>query len=169
MTKFLTYASVAIWWPNFELMQGAPSGDKIWNECKWHHLVTKFRTNSSGAIWWPNFELMQVVPFGDQIWNKCKWKDLVTKFRTNSSGAIWWPIQVVPLKSILNYSSWTIYSRYGVNILGPLCLWQCFLGLSRILTLLALVLTASALSLVEPRSIHNGNWIKFMHETIIIN
>ena len=34
-------------------------------------------------------------------------------------------IQVVPLKSILNYS--TIYSRYGVNTLGPLCLWQCLL------------------------------------------
>ena len=22
--------------------------------------------------------------------------------------------------------SWKIYSRYGVNTLGPLCLWQCF-------------------------------------------
>ena len=91
--------------------------------------MTKFWTNASAAIWWPNFELMQVVPFGDQIWNECMWRDLVTKFRTNSSGAICWPnlqpIQVVPLKSILNYSSWKIYSRYGVNTLGPLCLWQC--------------------------------------------
>ena len=32
----------------------------------------------------------------------------------------------MPLKSILNYSSLKIYSRYGVNTLGPLCLWQCF-------------------------------------------
>ena len=49
---------------------------------------------------------------------------LFTKFWTNASGAIWWPnlepIQVVPMKS------WKIYSRYGVNTLGPLCLWQCF-------------------------------------------
>ena len=56
----------------------------------------------------------------------------MTKFWTNSSGAIWWPnlqpIQVVPLKSTLNYTKWKIYSRYGVNTLGPLCLWQCFLG-----------------------------------------
>ena len=55
----------------------------------------------------------------------------MTKFGSNSNGAIWWPnlqpIQVVPLKSILNYSSWKIYSKYGVNTLGPLCLWQCFL------------------------------------------
>ena len=54
----------------------------------------------------------------------------MTKFGSNSNGAIWWPnlqlIQVVPLKSILNYSSWKIYSKYGVNTLGPLCLWQCF-------------------------------------------
>ena len=50
-------------------------------------------------------------------------------FETNASGAIWWPtlqpFQVVPLKSILNYSTWKIYSKYGVNTLGPLCLWQC--------------------------------------------
>ena len=26
------------------------------------------------------------------------------------------------------YSSWEIYSSYGLNALGPLCLWQCFLG-----------------------------------------
>ena len=53
----------------------------------------------------------------------------MTKFRTNSRCAISWrnlqPIEVVPLKSILNYSSLKIYSRYGVNTLGPLCLWQC--------------------------------------------
>ena len=61
----------------------------------------------------------------------------MTKFGNISSGAIWWPnlqpIQVVPLKSILNYSSWKINSRYGVNTLGPLCLWQCFLVRSYLL------------------------------------
>ena len=101
---------------------------KKWYYC--NQLMTKFWTNTIGAIWWPNFELMQEAPFGDQIWNECKWRDLVTKLRTYSSGAICspnlQPIQVVPLKSILNYSSWKIYSRYGVNTLGPLCLWQCF-------------------------------------------
>ena len=49
---------------------------------------------------------------------------MVTKFWMNASSAIWWPnlepIQVVPMKS------WKNYSRYGVNTLGPLCLWQCF-------------------------------------------
>ena len=110
----------------------APSGDQIWNKCKWRNLVTKFWTYSSGAIWWPNFELTQVAPSSDQIRNECQWRDLVTKFRTNSSGAIWWPnlqlIQVVPLKSILSYSSWKIYSSYEINTLGPLCLWQCFIS-----------------------------------------
>ena len=53
----------------------------------------------------------------------------VAKLATNASGAIWWPnlqpIQEVSLKSISNYSSWEIYSSYGLNTLGPLCLWQC--------------------------------------------
>ena len=30
------------------------------------------------------------------------------------------------MKSISNYSSWGIYTSYGLNTLGPLCLWQCF-------------------------------------------
>ena len=34
-------------------MKEAPSGDQIWNLCKWRHLVTKFGTNASAAIWWP--------------------------------------------------------------------------------------------------------------------
>ena len=82
---------------------------------------------------------MQVMPSGGQIWNLCNWRHLVVKFginmqvaklATNASGAIWWtnlqPIQEVSLKSISNYSSWDIYSSYGLNTLGPLCLWQCF-------------------------------------------
>ena len=44
----------------------------------------------------------------------------MTKFGSNSNGAIWWPnlqpIQVVPLKSILNYSSWNIYSSLMKSI-----------------------------------------------------
>ena len=31
--------------------QVAPSGDQIWNYCKWRHLVAKFWTDASGAIW----------------------------------------------------------------------------------------------------------------------
>ena len=78
--------------------------------------------------------------FGGQIWNLCNWRHLVVKFginmqvaklATNASGAIWCtnlqPIQEVSLKSISNYSSWEIYSSYGLNTLGLLCLWQCFL------------------------------------------
>ena len=78
----------------------------LWNQCKRRHL------------WWPYFE---------PIYNKSK----NANFGTNASGAIWWPnlqpIQEVSLKSISNYSSWEIYSSYGLNTLGPLCLWQCFL------------------------------------------
>ena len=44
---------------------------------------------------------------------------ILKMFTYNSSGAIWWPnlqlIQAVPLKSMLNYSSWKIYSSYGLN------------------------------------------------------
>ena len=82
MAKFATYASGAIWWPNLQLMQLAPSGGQIWNQyasgasggkignqCKWRHLVAKFATKVSGAIWWPNLQLMQVVPSGGQICN----------------------------------------------------------------------------------------------------
>ena len=67
--------------------------------------MTKFWTIGSGAIWWPNFELIQVALSGGQICNQFK---------------------KCHLKLILNYSSWKIYLRYGVNTLGPLCLWQCF-------------------------------------------
>ena len=120
MAKFATYASGAIWWPNLQLMQVAPSGGQI---CKWRHVVAKFATNASGAIWWlnlqlmqvhlfnvhcfaigtiwwPYLQLMQVAPSGGQICNKCKWRHLVAKFATNVSGAIWWPylqlLKVVP-------------------------------------------------------------------------
>ena len=41
----------------------------------------------------------------------------MAKLATNTSST---------LKSILKYFSWKIYLNYGVNTLGPLCLWQCF-------------------------------------------
>ena len=45
----------------------------------------------------------------------------MTKFGINASGAIWWPnfeiIQVVPLKSIFNYSSWKWKINSRVNTL----------------------------------------------------
>ena len=65
MTKSGTNASGAIWWPNSEVIQVAPSGDQIWNYCMWRHPVTKFWTNVSVTILWPNFELMQVALSGD--------------------------------------------------------------------------------------------------------
>ena len=51
--QVLTTASGAIWWPNLEPIQVAPSGGQIWNLYKWHHLVVKFGTNASpgGQIW----------------------------------------------------------------------------------------------------------------------
>ena len=74
------------------------------SSCNWRHLVVKFGIN------------MQVV-------------HPVAKLATNASDAIWLPnlqtIQV-SLKSFSTYSSWEIYSRFGLNTLGPLCLWQCF-------------------------------------------
>ena len=65
--------------------------------------------STSGTTYnWPNLEPMQVAPRPN--------------FKPNLQ-----PIQVVPLKSILNYSSCKIYSCYGLNTLGPLCLWQWFM------------------------------------------
>ena len=56
MAKFGTNANAydAIWWPNLELMQVAPSGGQICILFKWHHLVVKFATNVSGAILLPS-------------------------------------------------------------------------------------------------------------------
>ena len=58
MQVMKTNASGAIWWPNLQLMQVAPSGGQICNLCKWRHLVAKFVTNASGAILWPKLQLM---------------------------------------------------------------------------------------------------------------
>jgi len=81
---FATNASDAIWWSNMELIQVAPSGGHVCNQCKWRYLVVKFGIN------------MQVV-------------HPVVKLATNAGGAIWWanfqPSQEVSLKSISNYSS----------------------------------------------------------------
>ena len=52
-TEKVTISSGAIWWPNLQLMQVAPSGGQICNLCKWRHLVANFATNASGTIWWP--------------------------------------------------------------------------------------------------------------------
>ena len=47
---FATNASVAIRWPNLQLMKVAPYGRHICKLCKWRHLVTKFATYASDAI-----------------------------------------------------------------------------------------------------------------------
>ena len=59
----MTISSGAIWWPNLQLMQVAPSGGQICNQFKWRHLVAEFVTDASGATWWPNLEPMQVAFF----------------------------------------------------------------------------------------------------------
>ena len=56
---------------------------------------------------------MQVAPSGDQIWKLCN------QFKCN------WNQSWTFLAEIFN-----LVSRYGVNTLGPLCLWQCLYILS---------------------------------------
>ena len=50
MAKFTTNASNAIWWPNLQPMQVAPSGGQIYSQCKKRHLVAEFMTNANSAI-----------------------------------------------------------------------------------------------------------------------
>ena len=49
VANFRINVNGAIWCPNLQLIQVAPSCGQI-------------STNVSGAIWWPNFQLMLVVP-----------------------------------------------------------------------------------------------------------
>ena len=65
VAKFATNASSAIWWPNLQLMQVAPSGG------------------------WPNLLLMQVAPSGGQICNPCKWCHIVAKFNPSYGVNFW--------------------------------------------------------------------------------
>ena len=32
-------------------MQVTQYGGQLWNQCKWHHLMTVFQANAGGAIW----------------------------------------------------------------------------------------------------------------------
>ena len=48
MAKFATNTSGAIWWPNFQLIQVAPSGGQI---CKWCHVVAKFNPSHGVNFW----------------------------------------------------------------------------------------------------------------------
>ena len=56
-----------------------PSGDQIWNLCKWRYLVAKSATivlNASGAIWWPNLEQIFNLNFPfNWICMLCSWRD----------------------------------------------------------------------------------------------
>ena len=47
VTKFVTYASGATWWPTFEPIQVVPLGGQICTSWKGHHLVAKFLQNTS--------------------------------------------------------------------------------------------------------------------------
>ena len=48
VAKFVANASGAIWWPNLQLMQLAPSGGQI---CKWCHVVAKFNPSYGVNFW----------------------------------------------------------------------------------------------------------------------
>ena len=54
-----------------QVMQVVQPGGKLWNQCKWRHLVAKFTNDASSAIWWPNLQLMQVAPSGGQLNKQC--------------------------------------------------------------------------------------------------
>ena len=90
--------------------------------------MTKFVINTSGVIGWPNLELMQQAPSGDQICNfgATWWPNVGLMQVSLSGGQIWSAIEI-------NFEIWTILAErftqdmeYGLNTLGPLCLWQCF-------------------------------------------
>ena len=67
VSKFVTNAGGAIWWPNLELMQVVAkfgtnaSGAIWWSNLQLMQVVAKFGTNASGTIWWPNINLIQVT------------------------------------------------------------------------------------------------------------
>ena len=86
--NFATNASGATGWPNLQLMQVAPPDDRIYNLCKWRHLMAELTTDTSYANWWPNLQLMQVVPPDGQIHKLGKFCHLMAQFTTNVSGAI---------------------------------------------------------------------------------
>ena len=95
--------------------------------CQWGN--PRLCGNPSSAIWWPKLKLMHMAPLGGQTWSwekvgkklRKSWKKLETAQRTQGVDSISWVISKVDMKI-----SWRDYSRYGVNALGPLCLWQCF-------------------------------------------
>ena len=76
------------------------------------HVVAKIGTNKNDATWWPKLELMQV---------KTERETLPEAQRTQGIDSVSLVISKVEIKT-----SCRDYSRYGVNTLGPLCLWQCF-------------------------------------------
>ena len=44
----------------------------LWNQYKWHHLMTAFQANACGAIWWPNCQIANA--------NGYIWHSIVDKF-----------------------------------------------------------------------------------------
>ena len=101
-------------------------------QCKWCHLVTKFwaNWNKSEYIFKWNTNL---------IWSQYKWRHLVVKLVTNESSTTCWP-KLEPMKSLTWLFLSTEFSffsagnsSYGLNTLGPLCLWQCFFSKSKLI------------------------------------
>ena len=46
-------------------MQVPQHGGQLWNQCKWHHLMTAFQANACGA----NFQLMHLALHSGQVCN----------------------------------------------------------------------------------------------------
>ena len=106
---FLNYLQVwppsgAIWWPNLQPMQVAPSGGQFGKWYKLRNLLVKSVTNASSATWWPKLELIKVTSY-----TSCS--KLEPKYKL-------YHLQIDFCQK--NYSS------YRVNTMGPLSLWQCF-------------------------------------------
>ena len=51
VTKFATNTSVAIWWPDLQLIQVALSGGQICDECMWCHVVAKSIPSYGINLW----------------------------------------------------------------------------------------------------------------------
>ena len=91
VANFGINASGAIWWPNLQPMQVAPSVGQFCNYAKWHHLVAKFVTNAYGARHdiCQNFYATAVL--GARILRKNAWIGTLPNSRQKSVNALKWP------------------------------------------------------------------------------
>ena len=87
-------------------------------------LLAKFTTNASSATWWPKFEIVNITRPSGKIWSQWEYcRTLKTLPEAQWTQGI---------DFVFRFFSTTCFHfnfrdnlRYGVNTLGPLCLWQC--------------------------------------------